>query len=168
MWKGWRLTVLEYRLFVIAMGCHFVFPAMLHLHTGFPHQASSFPATNPITQRIQRFSDSAATITIIAGFCYIPNHFKYFLVTPAFRTIINAPNVIIVGATTYTHELAHQANRIGLFPLGNERILHFVSFAKKTVASFSISLSSLSCLICAFNCRISSCSGVSFPLPRND
>ena len=141
---------------------------MFELHADFPHQASSFPATNRITQRIQCFYDSAAAVAMIAGVRYASNRFKYFHVTLFFRIIVSAPDIIIVGATTYTHQLAHQANWVGLLPLGDERIFHFVSFTKETAASFSISLSSLSCLICAFNCRISFCSGVSFPLPRNN
>jgi hypothetical protein len=55
--------------------------------------------------------------------------------------MVSTPNVIIVGATIDTHELAHQANRVGLFPVGDERIVHFVSFTKKTGASFKMRFS---------------------------
>ncbi len=106
------------------------------LYACFPHRASSFPAANRITQRIQRFCDSAAAVAMIAAFRHASNRFKYFLVIRVCRTIVSAPDIIIIGATTYTHELAHQTNRVGLLPLGDERIFHFVSFAKKTVSWF--------------------------------
>ena len=98
-------------MLVIAIGCHFVFLAMPDLHTGIPHQTSSFPAANRITQRIQRFPDSAAAIAMITEFRYISNHFKHFIMTLLLR-IAGTANMIVVGTTAYTHELAHQANRV--------------------------------------------------------
>ena len=159
--------VLKYRLFMMAVSCDLVLFPVPHLHTRFSHQASSLPATNRITLCIQRFSDSATAVAMMTGFCYVLNCSKHFPMARVGRTIVSTTNVIIVGTPAYTHESAHQTDWVGLFPVGDKRIFHFVSFAKKTVASFNISLSSLSCLIWAFNCRISSCSGVSFPLPRN-
>gem|GEM_PF-6200484 len=47
-----------------------------YLHVGLPHQASSFPATNRIAQRIERF---CGCIAMTAAICYVSNHFKYFL-----------------------------------------------------------------------------------------
>ncbi len=79
--------ILKYRLFVIAVSGHFVLLPVSYLHVSFPHQASSFPSTNRIAQRIQRFSNSAAAVGIMAGFPYVPDRFKYFLVTRVRRTI---------------------------------------------------------------------------------
>ena len=150
----------------MTVSSYFVLLPVFDLHTRFLHQISSLPAAHSITSRLQCFSDSATAIAMITGFCYIPNCSKYFPMTRVCRTIISALNVIIAGTTTDPHESAHQTDRAGLFPLGDKRIFHVVSFAKTTITSFNIAFSSLSCLIWVFNCRMSSCSGVSFPLPR--
>jgi hypothetical protein len=89
--------VLEHRLFVIAVSGHFVLLPAPYLHTRFSHQISSFPATNRVTQRIERLSDSAAAVAMIAGVRYASNRFKYFLVIRVRRTIVSAPDILIVG-----------------------------------------------------------------------
>ena len=51
--------------------------------------------------------------------------------------------------------------------LGDERVFHRVSLAKKTVAFFRISFSIFRSRTSSRSLRISACSGVNFPLPRN-
>ena len=84
-----------------------------------------------------------------------------------FRSIFLSPLMTVIAIAVNAHESTHHVNWPGLLMLGNERIFHFVSLAKKTAAFFNISFSILRRFISSFNWWSSACSGLNLPLPRN-
>ena len=48
--------------------------------------------------------------------------------------------VMVIALTTDTQNPTLQVDWIGIFMLGDKRVLHFVSLAKNTVAFFKMSL----------------------------
>lgn len=151
----------------MTVGRHFVPLALLYLYPCFDHELARLVAADRVTQGIERPLHPAAAIGVITGFCDLTNHFQQRLVVSILRLIGISLQVTVIATAGNTQESAHQANRAGLLPLGDKRILHFVSLAKKTVASFKMRFSISSCFTRTFNFLISSCSGVSLPLPLN-
>ena len=152
---------------MVAVGRYFVFSTPFDVHVGFFHQSSRSLFSNRITERIQRAFHSPYDIGIVTGICYFLYPFNYLIMLRiGFKLFVSSHGIVIVMATD-SQNLTHQTNRPGLLMLGNETVFHLVSLAKKTVAFFRISFSIFRRLFSSLNRRISSCSGVNLPLPRN-
>src|SRR5690606_3284740 len=157
--------VLKDRLLVIAVRRHLVLFTVFYLNTRFFHQLSGLAATDGIAQDIERLFHPTSTIGIVAGLGNLTNRFQHFLVTRIIQPVAVALQVAVIATACDTQKSAHQSDRVGLLPLGDKRVFHFVSLAKKTVASFKMRFSISNCFTRDLSCRISSWSGVSLPLP---
>src|SRR5690554_774751 len=161
-----RQPVWKHRVTMAAIRRDPIASTITHPLTGFPHQASRLIPAHRITQRPQPLRHAPGTVGVVRGFCQTPDTGQH-LGTLRVRRSPLSPQIVVESTATDAQQPAKQLHRIGLPLLGNEPISQFDSFAKKAVAFFRISRSSFSCRFSDRSRRSSSCSGVSWPLPRN-
>ncbi|MFT6896630.1 MAG: hypothetical protein ACJA13_001032, partial [Paraglaciecola sp.] len=158
--------ILKQRFIMFTVRGYLIWLTTAYRHFRCLHQLPRLSPIDRVAQAIQRPLHSATGVTKVARLSNTHHPLKHFCPYWVVRPGSFSMRKVIKTASLYVQQSAHGTHWPGLLPLRNKCVFYFVSLAKKTVASFNISFSISRRLTCALRVRISSCSGVSLPLPR--